>query len=96
MKLLGEIGEMGIDELFVAGITKYFEEKFISGTPIGNGNIVSGIAKLVIGSVMPKKNKYIKAVATGFGIDGVEDILTAIFSGNFGIGLNQESQGGVI
>ena len=85
-KILGKIGETGIDELFVAGITKYFEEKLLSATPIGNGTLISGIAKLVIGSVLPKKNKYVKAVAMGFGIDGVEDIITAIFKGRIGLG----------
>ena len=85
-KILGKIGETAIDELFVAGITKYFEEKLIARTPLGNGNLVSGIGKLVIGSVMPKSNKYMKAIAMGFGIDGVEDIITSIFSGNIGIG----------
>lgn len=77
MKILGKVGEVGLDELAIAGVTKYFEEKALSGI-IGNGTLISGAVKLAVGMFMPKENKYIKAVGLGFGIDGVEDILTAL------------------
>ena len=82
MKVLGKVAGLGLDEMAVAGVTKFFEEKLLASTPVGNGNIVSGGAKILIGSVIPKSNKYWNAVALGFGMDGIEDILSTLMSGN--------------
>lgn len=96
MKVLGKVAGLGLDEIAVAGLTKYFEERLLSNTIVGNSNLVSGAVKIAIGSFLPKRNKYLKAVALGFGIDGIEDILNTLLSGNFNLfGLSQQ-QGGLI
>lgn len=86
MKILGKEGivaGMGLDELFVSGIAKQVEERTL--TPIiGNSNYLSGGLKLLIASFIPKTNKYLKAVAMGFGIDGVEDIVVSLLGGGNG------------
>lgn len=86
-KILGKVAGFGIDELAVAGVTKYFEERFLANI-VGDANLVSGAVKLGIGMFLPKENKYIKSVALGFGIDGIEDILSTILGsgGIFGEG----------
>ena len=92
MKVLGEkVGKLGLDELVVAGLSKYAGEKLFAMTPVGNGTLVSGAVK--IGTAIGTKwfagdNKWVKASATGIGIDGIEDILNSVFSGNF---LGQQS-----
>jgi len=79
-RILGKVGELGLDELFVSGFSKQLGERFLSGF-VGNSNFISGVAKLIIASLMPKSNKYIKAVAMGIGVDGVEDIIINLLGG---------------
>lgn len=96
-KMLGKVAGLGVDEIAVAGITKYFEERFLASTPIGNANFVSGGAKLLAGSLIPKSNKYMKAVGLGIGMDGIEDILTSILGGNSMLNIfGGQDQGDVI
>jgi len=86
-----KIGKVDISTLAIAGLTKYFEERLFA-TFIGNGTLMSGAIKLGIGMATQSflgNNKYANAVALGFGIDGVEDILTSVLgatgsTGTFG------------
>ena len=76
-------------DLFGAGVVKYAEERAL--TPIiGNGSLKSGIIKLGIGLGARKfigKGLVGDSVSLGFGIDGVEDILTGVIGGGIpGIG----------
>jgi len=71
---------------FLGGFVKYLEEKALARVPmIGNANIRSGIVKLGIGmgiSAFGDARKwYVQAPSYAFGIDGTEDILTALFKG---------------
>lgn len=71
-----------------AGGVKYFEERLIAGTPLGNGNLVSGLVKGGIGFAAHHfggGNKIADMVALGFTVDAVEDILQG-FLGGGGIG----------
>lgn len=68
-----------------AGVVKYGEERILSGTPIGNGTIVSGVVKLGIGYASHHflgGNQMADMVSLGFTVDGVEDILQATIGGN--------------
>lgn len=71
--------------MFGAGAVKYFEEKIIASTPLGNGNLVSGVVKLGIGygaHHFAGGNQIGDMAAMGFTVDGVEDILTGVLGGN--------------
>jgi len=79
-KILGKVGELGLDELFVTGISKQLGERLLSGF-IGNSTLMSGAIKIAIASFMPKGNKYMKSVAMGIGVDGIEDIIVNLLGG---------------
>jgi len=79
-KILGKVGELGLDELFVTGISKQLGERLLAGF-IGNSTLMSGAVKIAIASFMPKSNKYMKAVAMGIGVDGIEDIVVNLLGG---------------
>jgi hypothetical protein len=71
-----------------AGGVKYFEERLLAATPLGNGNLVSGLMKGGIGFAAHHfggSNKIADMVALGFTVDAVEDVLQA-FLGGGGIG----------
>jgi len=96
-KIFGtKIGKVDVTTLAIAGVTKYFEERLFA-TFIGNGTLMSGAVKLGIGMATQSflgNNKWANAVALGFGIDGVEDILTSLLgatgsTGTFGGGQGQ-------
>ncbi|MCD6436464.1 MAG: hypothetical protein J7L15_08830 [Clostridiales bacterium] len=99
MKLLDEkIAGLDLTTLFLGGASKYATERFLAPI-IGNGTWKSGAIKLVTSIGIQKfmgTNKWVKAIALGLGIDGVEDIMTQFLgSGNilngFGIGASQEA-----
>ena len=77
MKLLGKkvSGEVSYMDLFGAGVVKYVEERTLSPY-IGNGTLKSGLIKLGVG-----RGVLGDSVSLGFGIDGVEDILTGVLGG---------------
>ena len=89
VKLLGKkvSGAVSYMDLLGAGVVKYAEERALSNY-IGNSTLKSGIIKLGIGL---GARKFIgtgfvgDSVSLGFGVDGVEDILTAVV-GSGGIG----------
>lgn len=88
MKILGEkVGKLGLGELLVAGLSKYAGERAFAMTPVGNGTLVSGAVKIVAalaGTYASGDNKWGKAVATGVGVDGIEDVLNSVLSGTLG------------
>lgn len=82
MKLLGKkvSGEVSYTDLFGAGVVKYAEERALAPY-IGNGTLKSGLIKLGVGLGARKfigRGVLGDSVSLGFGIDGVEDILTGI------------------
>ena len=82
MKLLGKkiSGEVSYTDLFGAGVVKYAEERALAPY-IGNGTLRSGLIKLGIGLGARKfigRGVLGDSVSLGFGIDGVEDILTGV------------------
>ena len=91
VKLLGKkvAGEVSYGDLFGAGIVKYAEERALAGL-IGNGTFKSGAIKLGIGLAAKKflgRGLVGDSVGLGFGVDGVEDILSAALgNGAAGIG----------
>lgn len=91
MKLLGKkvSGEVSYVDLLGAGIVKYAEERALAPY-IGNGTLKSGLVKLGVGVGARKfigKGFVGDSVSLGFGIDGVEDIMTHfIGGGSLGIG----------
>jgi hypothetical protein len=75
-------------DLLGAGVVKYFEERGLAGL-IGNGTLKSGALKLGGGLLARKflgRGMLADSVSLGFGIDGVEDILTAFLGGRIGVG----------
>lgn len=97
MKLLGKkvTGAVSYTDLVGAGIVKYAEERLL--TPyIGNGSLKSGAIKLGIGLGARKflgRGMVGDSVSLGFGIDGVEDLLTH-FLGATGFGIGGAGEGG--
>ena len=95
VKLLGKkvAGPVSYGDLFGAGIVKYAEERALAGI-IGNGTFKSGAIKLAVGlgakTFMPR-GIIADSVGLGFGVDGVEDILTAAIGG---AGIGGEGNGG--
>ena len=85
MKLLGKkvSGEVSYVDLLGAGVVKYAEERALAPY-IGNGTLKSGFIKLGVGL---GARKFIgrgfagDSISLGFGIDGVEDILTGVLGG---------------
>lgn len=97
MKLLGKrvTGEVSYMDLLGAGVIKYAEERALSPY-IGNGSLKSGLIKLGIGVGARRfigKGLLGDSVSLGFGIDGVEDILTGVFKGGVipGVGSGESS-----
>jgi len=77
-----DIGPTNVSTLAVAGITKYAEERMLTPV-IGNASYLSGGVKFGIGLVADSfmgDNSIGRGVALGFGVDGVEDLLTATFN----------------
>ncbi len=81
-------GDFSVGEAFGIGLSKMLAEQML--TPfIGNGNAMSGIAKVIMAVFAPKvpfvkgvvSNKVGKAILTGVLIDGTEDLLRWIFKG---------------
>jgi len=92
MRLVGAkvSGAVNFMDLLGAGVVKYFEERALSGV-IGNGTVMSGAIKLVIAYMARRfigKGFMGDAIGLGFGVDGVEDILTN-FLGGAGVGGGQ-------
>lgn len=91
VKLLGKkvTGEVSYGDLFGAGIVKYAEERALARV-IGNGTFKSGAIKLGIGLAAKRflgRGLIGDSVGLGFGVDGVEDILSAALgNGMAGIG----------
>jgi len=91
MRLVGAkvSGAVNFMDLLTAGVVKYFEERALAGV-IGNGTVMSGAIKLAIAYVARRfigKGFLGDAIGLGFGVDGVEDILTNFLGGGaFGIG----------
>jgi hypothetical protein len=90
MKLLGKkvSGEVSYLDLFGAGVVKYAEERTLAPY-IGNGTLKSGLIKLGVGLGARKfigRGVLGDSVSLGFGIDGVEDILTGVLGSGLGVG----------
>ena len=90
MRLVGTkvSGSVNYLDLVGAGIVKYFEERALSGV-IGNGTVKSGIIKLIIAYLARRfvgKGFIGDSLGLGFGVDGVEDLLTNFLGGTVGGG----------
>ena len=82
-KIPTKIGGYDIGTIFIASITKNMQERLLKGI-IGDGTIISGAIKLGIALFAPKligTGKIQNAICLGFGIDGVDDILTGFLGG---------------
>lgn len=78
-----KVGGYDIGTIFIASITKNMQERLLRGI-IGDGTIISGGIKLAIALFAPKligTGKIQNAICLGFGIDGVDDILTGFLGG---------------
>ena len=85
MKLLGKkvSGEVSYTDLFGAGLVKYIEERTLAPY-IGNATLKSGLIKLGMGLGARKfigRGVLGDSMSLGFGVDGVEDILTGVLGG---------------
>ena len=97
MKLLGKkvSGAVSYMDLFGAGVVKYAEERTLAPY-IGNGSLKSGLVKLAIGL---GARKFMGAgllgdsISLGFGIDGVEDVLTGVLGSGMIPGMGGDSAG---
>jgi hypothetical protein len=93
LKEVGNLPAVSFSDLLIAGVVKSAEERIISATPLGNGNLLSGGAKLLGGAICPGTGfwKYGKIALT---IDGVEDVVQGLI-GTFLGGSSAFSLGGV-
>lgn len=72
-----KVQQSGLIDVFGMGISKAVTERIL--TPmVGNATVKSGIIKLIGGSVLHGRNKYLNYVSGGLVIDGVEDIVQAL------------------
>lgn len=82
-KVIGEkiasLPALDTKDMFIVGAVKVVEEKLIAMTPLGNGNFVSGGAKLIGGMLLPEK-KFTRHLKHALVIDGVEDVLQNVFA----------------
>jgi hypothetical protein len=72
-----KVGKLGLVDALVIGAAKTATDSvFQRVSPVGNGNMMSGVVKIVgaIGLGMVS-NRWTRDIATGVGLDGVEDIL---------------------
>jgi hypothetical protein len=77
-----------LETLFLAGVAKSFIEPTLAGF-IGNATTFSGAVKLAGGFAVGEflgDDKLSQVLKTALFVDGVEDIVYSIFSGNLGIG----------
>lgn len=84
MAIINEkVGDFSVGEAFAIGITKALSEQLLAPV-IGNGNFMSGSAKLIGAFVIPKyllKNKMGRVAGTALAVDGVEDMIRTLFAG---------------
>lgn len=81
-----KVGDFSLGEAFAVGLSKTLTEQILAPI-IGNGNFMSGGMKLVGAWAIPKyllKNKFGNILGTGLAVDGVEDIVNALFTDNEG------------
>ena len=88
VKLLGGkvSGAVSYMDLLGAGVVKFAEERSLAPY-LGNGTLKSGILKLGVGIAARKfigRGFMGDSLSLGFGIDGVEDILTHFMAGGVG------------
>lgn len=88
-------GGVPLVTLAVAGISKPFMEGMIARTPIGNGTLISGGAKL-IGALAVRKfagsNTLANGIQIGLAVDGMEDIIQGVMGGGiFGGGTRADA-----
>jgi hypothetical protein len=76
-------------EILVAGASKVVGERFFAPI-VGNGTLKSGAIKLLAAMLIPKSDRYMKAVSMGVGVDGSEDIITGLLSGGI-VGATQSA-----
>jgi hypothetical protein len=97
MKLLGKkiSGDVSYMDLFGAGVVKYAEERALAPY-IGNGTLKSGLIKLGVGLGARKfigRGVLGDSMSLGFGIDGVEDILTGVIGSGMVPGMGGATEG---
>lgn len=87
-----KVGDFSLGEAFAIGISKSLTEQVLAPF-IGNGNYMSGGVKLAMAWGIPKfllKNSLGKTIGTGLAVDGVEDMVNALFGDRAGR-MNNES-----
>ena len=93
------MGEFSLVDTAIITASKIIVEKALAPV-IGNGTVVSGVAKgalaLGIGS-LSKGTKYPKMIATGIAVDATEDILRGVNPfGLFGGATTESADSGVM
>jgi hypothetical protein len=88
----------GVDAIDMVGgtLAKPLVEKVASGV-VGNGTIMSGVAKIATAFVVAKyggNNRIGKSVAIGAGMDGAEDMVVGL-TGKIGLESADTVSGGV-
>jgi hypothetical protein len=67
----------GLFDVIGIGISKAVTERVLAPI-IGNASVKSGIIKIIGGSIIHGKDKYLNYVSGGLVIDGVEDIVQSL------------------
>lgn len=84
MKTLGaKVGTLGIGHLAVAGISAVASDRLQAGF-LGRGTLMGGVVKVVEGIVINyavADSSYGKAIALGFGVNGIMDIANSFLGG---------------
>ena len=82
-----------VEALMISG-SKVITEGLLSRVPfVGNGNVRSGIVKMILAGLTGGmiKNKFGKVVGTGLMVDGGEDVVRGVFGGTLGLGASNAS-----
>jgi len=91
-----KVGDFSVGEAFTVGIMKALLEQ-AHAPVVGNGNFISGSVKMIEAYVVPKyllKNDVGKNIGTALAVDGVEDMINALFKG--GSSIDNSSRGNLI
>jgi hypothetical protein len=89
----GSVGSQNLISLGLAGVIKPFTEGFIARTPVGDGNLISGVAKMVGGVLAHKflgEGLIQNALVAALIVDGGEDVARGVMGGGL-FGGNQDA-----
>lgn len=87
-KIVSTNGGLSLGDMFAIGVTKVISERLLMPL-VGNQSVLSGGAKLLGAYGLPRMaggGKFSSIAGAALAVDGVEDIVFSLTSGNIGFG----------